>query len=109
MRDYELYLQDIFDACRKIEKYTRALTFRKFREDELVKDAVIRNLEIIGEASKHIPPNAIKEYSRTEWQRMTGLRNILIHEYFGVDEQILWDIVMNKVPQLKRAVRRALK
>ncbi len=109
MRDYRLYLEDIQSSVQKIEKFTKGLTLEKFQRDALVMDAVIRNLEIIGEASKNIPHKIKKRYPNIEWEKITALRNVLAHEYFGVDYEILWDIVANKLPALKKAINAVLK
>ena len=109
MRDYKLHLEDILQSIKKIEKYTRGADLHKFQDDELVVDAVVRNLAIIGEAAKHIPPQIKKKLPDIEWKKLSGLRNILIHEYFGVDSQILWDIVANKIPALKEKIQNYLK
>lgn len=109
MRDYNLHLEDILQAIAKIEKYTRHLSLPEFREDELVIDGVVRNLEIIGESSKGIPAAIRNQIPHVEWKKIAGLRNILIHEYFGVDVEIIWDIVKNKLPELKKAISSYLK
>jgi len=71
-------------------------------------DAVVRNLEVIGEAVKKLPENLRAKHSAVEWKKIAGLRDILIHEYFGLDAEIVWDIVQNKVPVLDREVRTML-
>jgi len=75
----------------------------------LVIDGVVRNLEIVGEAAKNIPANIKDGYPDVEWKKIAGLRDILAHEYFGVDLEILWDIVENKLPDLKKQISRLLK
>lgn len=109
MRDYKLYLDDILQAIEKIEKYTEGLTAEKLKKEDLVVDGVVRNLEIIGEAAKNIPQDLKKKYSDIEWKKIAGLRDILAHEYFGIDLVILWDIIKNKLPELKTKVTRLLK
>lgn len=104
MRDYKLYIEDILKAVKNIDQYTKNLTFTGFRKNNLVVDAVVRNLEIIGEAVKSIPLSIRKEYPQIEWKKISGLRDILAHEYFGVDVEIVWDIVKNKLPDLKKKV-----
>lgn len=103
-RSPELYIQDIFDAITKIEHYSKWSLFSPFIDRDLKYDGVIRNLEIIGEAAKHIPANLKQKYP-LEWLKITGLRDILAHAYFGVEEKIIWDIVKNKIPELKRVIR----
>ena len=88
-RQWEFRLQDILKAIDKIELYLNGTTLNQFKKNELVIDAVIRNLEIIGEASKNISPSIKKQYPDIPWAEMSGMRNILIHEYFGVDLKIV--------------------
>ena len=107
-RDFRVYLEDILDATRKITVYTGSLSKAAFLEDEKPLDAVVRNLEVIGEAVKKLPENLRAKHSAVEWKKIAGLRDILIHEYFGFDAEIVWDIVQNKVPALDREVRAML-
>ena len=100
-RDYKAYIKDILEAIDRIESYTTNLTFDDFSESRLYQDAVVRNLEIIGEAVKRLPKRLIEKYPEIEWKKIAGLRDILIHEYFGIDTEIVWDVVKNKIPELK--------
>ncbi len=109
MRDYKLYLDDIAEAAKRIEKYVRGFTLEKLKKDSLTVDAVVRNLEIIGEAAKSIPANVKEKYPNIEWKKIAGLRDILVHEYFGIDLEVLWDIIENKLPLLKKQIKRVLK
>ncbi|MEK6953960.1 MAG: DUF86 domain-containing protein [Candidatus Micrarchaeota archaeon] len=97
----KLYLEDILSSIEKIEKYTAGSTFEKFSKNTQLADATIRNLEIIGEAVKKLPKSLTDKNPEIEWKKIAGLRDILIHEYFGIDVKIIWDIVQNKLPELK--------
>lgn len=101
-KDSEVYFEDIRIAIAKIERYTKGFQYAQFAMDTLVADAVIRNLEIIGEAAKNIP--ATRRTADVEWKKIAGLRDILIHAYSGVNLAIVWDIVEHKLPELKKAV-----
>jgi len=102
-RDFTVFLEDILEACGKIGRYTSDLSLEQFRQDEKTIDAVVRNLEIIGEAAKKLPENTRTEIT-VDWKRIAGLRDVLIHDYFGIDVEIIWDIVQTKVPDLFREV-----
>ena len=104
-RDYRLYLDDILNAVDKIEKYTEGLNIKQFRSDEKTFDAVIRNLEIIGEAVKHIPPNIRKRASELPWKQMAGMRDKLIHAYFGVRYDVVWETVRKRLPEVRASIK----
>jgi len=107
-RDYRVYLDDALEAIRRIENYTRDLSFEAFSADEKTVDAVVRNLEIIGEAIKKVPAEVCSRHPNVEWKKISGLRDILIHHYFGIDLAIIWDIVSKKLPDLKDQIQRIL-
>ena len=104
-RDHRLFLDDIRLACEKILRYTQTMTFEQFTVDEKSFDAVVRNLEIIGEASKNIPEQVRQKYPQVEWRKIAGIRDIVAHEYFGIDEEILWDIIKHRIAILLEHVR----
>lgn len=103
-RDYKVYLDDILDSIKAIEEFSDGLSFKEFANDRRTFDAVVRNLEIIGEAVKGIPESARSINPDVQWRKIGALRDILAHEYFRVDKEIIWDIVKNKLPALKKAV-----
>jgi len=101
-RDFEVYLYDILQAITKTRNYIAGHTRESFAQDSMRIDAVIRNLEIIGEAAKMIPESIRADYPNVEWKKIAGLRDILAHHYFEVDLDIVWDILQNKLPSLER-------
>ena len=107
-KSHELYLEDIRTSIEKIEEYTERVSFKEFSENSLLVDATVRNLEIIGEAVKKLPSAITAGRPEIEWKKIAGLRDILIHAYFGVDVRIIWDIVVHKLPGLKTSVNQML-
>ena len=103
-RDVSLYHDDIVQSCRKILRYTQDMDFAAFEQDEKTFDAVVRNLEVIGEVVKHLPEEYRCRFPRIEWRKIAGLRDMIAHAYFGLDSAILWDVVCNKIPQLLDAL-----
>ena len=108
-RTHQMYVEDILAAMNKIERYIKGLTYQTFVENEMVQDAVIRNLEIIGEASRNIPDIVREKDTNIPWRRMIGLRNIAIHEYFGIDLSIIWQIITKNLVETKPEVESMLK
>ncbi|MBU4317445.1 MAG: DUF86 domain-containing protein [Proteobacteria bacterium] len=108
-RDIRLYLDDILDAISQIREYTSGINFETFQSDRKTQDAVVRNLEIIGEAAGHLPESTRAVAEDIEWRKIISLRNILAHEYFGVSLPIVWDVVENKLGPLEEACHNLLK
>lgn len=108
-RNEIIFLKDILSSCDKIERYVGQKQLQEFIKDEILVDAVLRNLELIGEAVKRISPHLKKANDVIEWRKIAGLRDILIHKYFGIDYEIVWDIIKNKIPLLKREIVKLLK
>jgi uncharacterized protein with HEPN domain len=99
-RHTKLLLGDILDSAEKINTYTQSLTYDQFIEDSRTIDAVIRNLEIIGEASNRLPDELKDQTSEVDWHKIRGLRNRIVHGYFGINYKIIWDIVEDYLPEL---------
>lgn len=99
-RSVRLFVQDMLECARKVVRYTHGMSREAFFADELVYDAVLRNLEILGEAAKRVPASVRSRYPQVDWRGIAGLRDILAHAYFALDEDTLWDIIANKVPPL---------
>lgn len=103
-RDVKVYLDDIFESVKQIESYIEGKTEVDFVKDVQLQDAVIRRLEIIGEASKHIPQELRLKYPDIEWRAITGTRDVLVHEYFGVRLKRIWNTVKNDLPRLNEEI-----
>jgi uncharacterized protein with HEPN domain len=104
-RDESLFLADIQECCEKVLKFTNGMNFKDFVYDDLHYDAVLRNLEIIGEAVKHISEEQRQKYPRVKWRKIAGFRDVVTHNYFGVSDEIVWDIVENEIPALLEQVK----
>jgi len=108
-RDWKLFIYDILECIKKIEKYVTNLSYDDFFGDEKTKDAVVRNLEIIGEAAKHIPEEIKRKYPEIPWQQIMGLKIRLVHAYFIVDYYVVWNIITKELPDLKTKIVEILK
>lgn len=106
--DWRIRMEDILEATDRISRYIRGMSFGAFSQDTKTVDAVIRNLEVIGEAARHIPPDFEARHPEIPWSRMRGMRNVLAHEYFGVDLSILWQTVTQNLPPLVPLLKGAL-
>ncbi len=105
-RDWTFRIEDILEAIGRIEEYTSDLDFDGWQKDQKTIDAVIRNFEIIGEAAGCIPEDVRARYREIPWAKMKGIRNILIHEYFGVDIDVVWQTIQSDLPILKSALNK---
>ncbi len=103
-RDGDLLLADILEAATKIRRYTSGMDLEQFKSDSKTTDAVVRNLEIIGEAAKNLPDSVIQAYPGIPWRQIAGLRNRIVHDYFGVDLELIWKIVVSNIPTLLEAL-----
>jgi uncharacterized protein with HEPN domain len=101
-KDNFLYIDHILDSIEKIEKYVENLTVHDFIENELLQDAVIRNFEIIGEATKRLSKDFRAENTEIPWKKIAGMLDILIHDYLGIDIYSVWNAIEQNLPELKR-------
>lgn len=101
MRDLDLYLKDILNAMESIEEFVRGMEFEQFEQDDKTTSAVIRKFEIIGEAAKKIPESLKKKYPKIPWKEMAGMRDKLIHFYFGIDYKLVWQTIRDRIPQIR--------
>ena len=107
-RSAELLLEDILESCDRILEYTEGMTFEEFRKNYLVVDAVVRNFTVIGEAANRIPDNFKMKHTEIEWDRIRGFRNRIVHDYFGIDYQIVWIIIENNIPELRELIKKII-
>lgn len=103
-RPTDLLLNDIRESIDRIEKYTEGMSLEDFSKDRKTIDAVARNLEIMGEAANRLPDEFKEIHSDVEWYKIVGLRHRIVHEYFGVDLQIIWRILRKDLPELRRSL-----
>ena len=99
-RDWTLFLRDMQRFCAKVMRYSAGLNQQQFLADELTVDAVLRNLELLGEAAKQIPDDVRLRHPTVPWRRIAGLRDVLAHAYFGLEEDTIWQIITGSIPVL---------
>ena len=107
-RDDAVYLRHILDAIKQIEKYLKGISKEQFMENKLLQDGVVRQLEIIGEASRHLSEGLRQRHPEVPWRQIIGMRNRIIHEYFNVDLEIVWEVVEKDLPDLKAQAHKIL-
>ncbi|MEA3221872.1 MAG: DUF86 domain-containing protein [Thermodesulfobacteriota bacterium] len=103
-RNYELILQDILESCSFIEAFVKGMNFDGFAQDEKTSSAVIRKIESLGEASKNIPEFIREKYTHVPWKDIAGMRDRLIHGYFGVDYILVWETIKRDIPEVKTQI-----
>lgn len=108
MRDFQIYIEDIIQAIDNIQTYTEGLTYQDFEGDKKTIDAVIRNFEVIGEATKQMPLVIRQKYSKVPWREMAGMRDKLIHGYFGVQLDVVWKTVKERLPAVRKLLAEVL-
>jgi len=108
MRDYRPYLKDILAAIESIEGFIADIDLDTFQVDDKTNSAVLRKLEIIGEAAKQVPDEIRQEYSHIPWREMAGMRDKLIHFYFGVDYHLVWKTITERLPHVKQDIEKVL-
>ena len=108
MRDLSLYLNDIIGAIKSIQSFVAGMGYDAFKDDDKTVSAVIRKFEVIGEAVKQIPENLREKYSSIPWKDISGMRDRLIHFYFGVDAQLVWATIHESLPELNRVATKML-
>jgi len=104
IKDDLLYIDHILDCIRKINSYINGLSLKEFRTNEMIQDAIIRNIEVLGEASKKISHDTKETYPNIPWKEISGMRDKLIHDYLGVDVDVVWKTVKEDIPVLKRLI-----
>ncbi len=109
MKHDSVYLKHILEEINFLKNKSKNLDFKKLLKDEVLKRAFARSLEIIGEAVKNISPEFKKKHPEIEWKKIAGLRDKIIHYYFGVNWDILWDVISNRLPELKKQIEMFLK
>jgi uncharacterized protein with HEPN domain len=102
------YIQDIFEALGEVRDFTAGLQYEDFVKDKKTINAVVRSLEVIGEATKKIPVNLRLIYPEIPWKRMAGMRDKLIHEYFGIDLEIVWEVINSELPPIEPLIKKVL-
>jgi uncharacterized protein with HEPN domain len=107
-REFKDYLMDLIEAMDKMEQFTEAITYEDFKKDEKTIFAVIRALEVMGEAAKKIPADARNKYKRIPWKQIAGMRDKLIHEYFGVNTRVIWKTVKEDIPLVKPIIKQMI-
>jgi uncharacterized protein with HEPN domain len=105
----KIRLQHIIDAISEIQKYVQGVEFSTFLENSMMRFACIKQMEIIGEASNHLSKDLKSKFSDVQWVQIIGMRNVFAHEYFGIDTNLVWEIIKNDIPELKAKISEIIK
>ena len=108
MRNHLIYIKDIVEAMNKIEEFISGMSFEEFLNDDKTKSAVIRKFEVLGEATKNVSDIIRNNYSQVPWKEMAGMRDKLIHSYFGIDYELVWITIKKKIPEVKSMIQKIL-
>ena len=108
-RDYKLFIKDILECINKIDNFVGEMSFDEFMRDEKTKSAVVRELEVMGEATKNIPKSIRDKYKNLPWSQIAKTRDKIIHFYFGVDYEVIWEVVKKRLPEIKAVIERIFK
>ena len=109
MKEDKLYLIHLSESITKIESYTKDLDYAAFMQSTLVQDAVLRNLQVLAESTQRLSDHFKKHHPEIEWYKIAGMRNILVHDYLGIELETVWGVVTDKLPELKSVIQSALK
>ncbi len=107
-RNWQLRIEDIIECIDKISRYIQGMDMTTFLANDLVVDAVVRNISVIGEAARHVPDEIQTRYPHLPWREMRGMRNVIVHEYFGADAITIWETACRELPPLVEPLRRIL-
>ena len=108
-RDYKLFIKDLLECINKIEDFVGEMSFDEFMKDEKTKSAVVREIEVMGEAVKNVPSSIRERYKDIPWNQMAKTRDKIIHFYFGVDYEIVWRVIKERLPEIKPSLEKMLK
>ena|SRR3989344_6269152 len=105
-KDPQVFLKHILESINDIEQYTKSLTEKSFLQKKYMQDAVVRRIEIIGEAARNLPDELTIKYPEVPWKDIIGMRNKVIHHYFGVDIKVTWEVIQKDIPVLKEKIKK---